>query len=76
MITSKTFDEFVRIIPKLEAIEFLGLTKILCVDLVDEEGHDRDFADLLDDVLNQFEKCGRPQRREILCMLRPLVKGR
>lgn len=73
---SKSFEEFLALISQLEAIEFLGLTKILCVPLQDEEGHDREFAELLDNVLNQFEKCGRPQRREILKALRQSTKGR
>ena len=73
---SRSFEEFLTLVSKLEAIEFLGLTKILCVPLLDDENHERDFADLLDDVLDGFSKCGRPQRREILRALRAAVKGR
>ena len=72
---SKSFEEFLMLVSKLNAVEFLGLTKILCVPLVDEE-RDRDFADLLDDVLDHFEKCGRPQRREILRALRAATKNK
>lgn len=71
---SKMLEEFFNLLPKLNAIEFLGLTKILCVPLVDEEENDRDFADLLDDVLTKFEKCGRSQKREILRALRSVAK--
>lgn len=51
---SKSFEEFLMLVSKLNAVEFLGLTKILCVPLLDGE-RDRDFADLLDDVLDRFE---------------------
>lgn len=72
---SKSFEEFLTLVSKLNAVEFLGLTKILCVPLLDGE-RDRDFADLLDDVLDHFEKCGRPQRREILRALRAATKNK
>lgn len=73
--SSKSFEEFLMLISKLNAIEFFGLTKILCVPLLDGE-HNRDFADLLDDVLDRFEKCGRSQRREILRALRAATKNK
>ena len=37
-VSPKTFTLFINEISKLEAIEFIGLAKILCVPILDEKG--------------------------------------
>lgn len=68
--SSKNFQEFIVEVSKLEAIEFLGLTKIFKISLVDEGGNPRDFELLLSDVLDGYLKIGRKQRRELLKVLK------
>ena len=68
--SSKNFQEFIIEVSKLEAIEFLGLTKIFKISLVDEGGNPREFELLLSDVLDGYLKIGRKQRRELLKVLK------
>lgn len=68
--SSKNFQEFIVEVSKLEAIEFLGLTKIFKISLVDEGGNPRDFELLLSEVLDGYLKIGRKQRRELLKVLK------
>lgn len=68
--SSKNFQEFIIEVSKLEAIEFLGLTKIFKISLVDEGGNPRDFELLLSEVLDGYLKIGRKQRRELLKVLK------
>lgn len=68
--SSKNFQEFIVEVSKLEAIEFLGLTKIFKISLVDEGGNPREFELLLSDVLDGYLKIGRKQRRELLKVLK------
>ena len=68
--SSKNFQEFIVEVSKLEAIEFLGLTKIFKISLVDGGGNPREFELLLSDVLDGYLKIGRKQRRELLKVLK------
>jgi hypothetical protein len=65
-----------KLIPKLDAVQFIGLARILKVKLVEEKNPNgetaadryqaRDFTDLFDDVLRNFSLSTRARRREIL----------
>ena len=68
--SKKNFQEFITEVSKLEAIEFLGLTKIFKVPLIKENNEPRPFEELLSDVLDGYLKIGRKQRREILKVLK------
>ena len=70
----KEIDNFINTIAKLEPVEFMGLARVLKVPLFTGEGETReprDFTDVFGDVLENFSKCERVRRREIL----KLVKG-
>lgn len=64
-------DEFINLIKYLEPVEFIGLARILCVDIINKEDKTaRDFYDVLNDMVNKFNTLARKQRREILSVLR------
>lgn len=73
---AKNTQKLVKMIPLLEEIEFIGLMKILGVELLDEEGVERDFADLLEEGLRNFDALPRVNRRELLGIVKSATKGK
>lgn len=81
----KSTDKLLILIPKLDAVEFAGLARVLKVKLLDEVNPEadtpaekfiaRDFNDVLADVLKNFELSPRARRREILQLLKTAQKG-
>lgn len=68
-------NELIELITKLEPVEFIGLARVLCVDIINEEDKTtRDFYDILNDIVNKFNTVARKQRREILSVLRRVKK--
>ena len=68
-------NELIELITKLEPVEFIGLARVLCVDIIDKEDKTtRDFYDVLNDIVNKFNTLARKQRREILSVLRRVKK--
>ena len=68
-------NELIELITKLEPVEFIGLARILCVDIINEEDKTtRDFYDILNDIIDKFNTLARKQRREILSVLRRVKK--
>ena len=68
-------NELIELITKLEPVEFIGLARILCIDIINEEDKTtRDFYDVLNDIVNKFNTLSRKQRREILSVLRRVKK--
>ena len=68
-------NELIELIIKLEPVEFIGLARVLCVDIINKEDKTtRDFYDVLNDILNKFNTLARKQRREILSVLRRVKK--
>ena len=80
-LTEKFFDY----IPKLNAVEFTGLARLLKVQLLDEVNPTaeqtkdryapRSFTDVLNDMLKAFEKCDRKRRKEIIKLLKAASKA-
>ena len=76
----KQNSKLLELITKLEVTEFIGLAKILKVQLVEEinpgaaepsERYSaRDFTDVLGDILHNFDAAPRARRREILQILK------
>lgn len=76
----KQNNKLLELITKLEVTEFIGLAKILKVQLVEEINPSaaepseryaaRDFVYVLGDVLYAFDKAPRARRREILQILK------
>ena len=68
-------NELIELITELEPVEFIGLARVLCVDIINEEDKTtRDFYDVLNDIVNKFNTLARKQRREILSILRRVKK--
>ena len=68
-------NELIELIIKLEPVEFIGLARVLCVDIINKEDKTtRDFYDVLNDIVNKFNTLARKQRREILSVLRRIKK--
>ena len=68
-------NELIELIIKLEPAEFIGLARVLCVDIINKEDKTtRDFYDVLNDIVNKFNTLARKQRREILSVLRRVKK--
>lgn len=70
---SKVSGEFLSLLQQLEAIEFIGISKLLGVKLLDGE-KPRDFFLLLHDCLERFEGLSRKKRKEILKILKEAKK--
>lgn len=78
-------DKLLKLIPKLDVIQFTALARILKVELVHEvnpEAEDkteryaaRDFNEVLADVLRNFELTSRARRREIIQILSAAVRA-
>lgn len=68
-------NELIELIIKLEPVEFIGLARVLCVDIINKEDKTtRDFYNVLNDIVNKFNTLARKQRREILSVLRRVKK--
>ena len=68
-------NELIELITELEPVEFIGLARVLCVDIINEEDKTtRDFYDMLNDIIDKFNTLARKQRREILSVLRRVKK--
>ena len=63
--------KFIEEISKIKEPEvFLGIAKILGVDLVDAEGTERGFEDICIDVIQNYSELNRSQKRELLSILK------
>lgn len=70
MVKFKTLNEKLMLeISKLDAVTFLGLCKLLGVSIVKEK-EPKQFADLLEEVMQRFDVLGRPMKKEILGVVR------
>lgn len=68
-------NELIELITELEPVEFIGLARVLCIDIINEENKTtRDFYDILNDIIDKFNTLARKQRREILSVLRRVKK--
>ena len=68
-------NELVELITKLEPVEFIGLARVLCIDIINKEDKTaRDFYEVLNDIVDKFNTLARKQRREILSVLRRVKK--
>ena len=72
----KKTQKLLELLPKLDAVQFAGLARVLKVKLLDEVNPDaadpkeryaaRSFNGVLEDMLKNFESSNRARRREIL----------
>lgn len=83
-MSKKQTEKLFNIIPKLDAVEFVGLARILKVQLMEETNPDaeemkdkytpRAFSDVLEELLINFEAQSRERRREIISILKEATK--
>lgn len=60
---------FLEDIAKLEAVEFIGLAKLLGVELLEGEEL-RPMGDIVEDIMAKFSKLNRKKRRELKQIVR------
>lgn len=76
----KPIEQLIILIPKLEAVEFMGLARVLKVKLIEEADitaekledkyKPREFNDVFSDILEEFNKLNRARKREILKLVK------
>lgn len=69
----RKFQEFVELITKLEPVEYCGLCKVMCVNMIGENGEPLPFDETLEAVLDKFLKLKKKPKNEILEMLRAIA---
>ena len=74
MTSDKAALKFVNALLQLNPVEFLGVSKILCVPVVDSEKEPRQFDEILSDLIDNFIKLNRRNRRELLSILKESAK--
>lgn len=82
----KNSEKLMDLIPRLSAVEFAGLARVLKVRLMDEVNPEaeeikdrfapRKFTEVLEDIFINFEKLDRTRRREILTLVKKATKAR
>ena len=75
-ISSKTFLSFIEEVSKLSEVEFVGLSKILCVPILDKDKNERPFEEILSDMMDKFLMIKRGKRKEILNMIKDVNRAR
>ena len=71
-------EKFILEVSKLEPIEFFGLTKIFNINLVEEDDKKtpRKFEIVLSEILDNYIRLSRKQRRTILKMIKSANLGK
>ena len=68
-------NKLIELITELEPVEFIGLARVLCIDIINKEAKTaRDFYEVLNDIVDKFNTLARKQRKEILSILRRVKK--
>ena len=75
-VSSKTFLSFIEEVSKLSEVEFVGLSKILCVPILDKDKNERPFEEILSDMMYKFLMIKRGKRKEILNMIKDVNRTR
>lgn len=80
----KANDTLMKLLPKLEITEFIGLARILKVKLIEEVNPDaaeakdryqpRQFSDVFADMMEAFDSAPRARKREIIQLVKAATK--
>lgn len=70
----KSFEKFQRQLLKLEPVEFLGVARILGVDLMGEDKEPLPFEEVFAAIVTKYGQLSRRQRRNLDRILRPIDK--
>ena len=77
MIVKKyTVENLVKEISKLQMEEFIGVCKILGVELVDEDGTPKDAVGIFEEVINKLDELSRRKRKNLMKLLRAANEDR
>ena len=73
--SEKEFQNFVNYTSKLEAMEFMGLVRMLNVDIFknDKEKTPRSFEEILSEVMDKFIQASPMQRKNIMKILKAAI---
>jgi len=67
--------EFAELLVKCDLTTFLAMSKILCVPFKVQGAEDlRPFEELWSEVIDKFNSVGRSQKRQIIRLLKKVVK--
>ena len=66
--------QFMREVAKLEFTEFLGVARILKVKLTNEDGSGKEFVDVFEELIKNFNDSSRSRRRELLNIIKSITK--
>lgn len=79
----KQLEEFARLLAQFDAPSFMGLAKVLCVYVFDNNKLDdsgkpmpREAEEIIKDCILAFGKLNRKKRREIIQIMRRVVKNK
>lgn len=76
MAKTNKVEELLCYIMRLDPVEFIGMSKILCAATCTEDGQPRDAAEIMTDMVENFINANRRTRKDILKMLKQVTKGR
>lgn len=73
--SEREFQNFVNYTSKLEAMEFMGLVRMLNVDIFknDKEKTPRSFEEIFSEVMDKFIQASPMQRKNIIKILKAAV---
>ena len=74
--SEREFQNFVNYTSKLEAMEFMGLVRMLNVDIFkdDKEKTPRSFEEIFSEVMDKFIQASPMQRKNIMKILKAAVR--
>ena len=70
----KRTKEFIYMIPKLNAVEFIGICNLFKVKILTDGAEPRDFSELLEDCIDTYNTLNSKKQKEILKLLKQLKK--
>ena len=77
MIVKKyTVENLVKEISKLQMEEFIGVCKILGVELVEEDGTPKDAVKIFEEVIEKLDELNRRKRKNLMKLLRAANEDR
>ena len=74
--SEREFQNFISYVSKLEAMEFMGLVRMLNVDIFknDKEKTPRSFEEIFSEIMDKFIQASPMQRKNIMKILKAAVQ--
>ena len=74
--SEKELHDFLQIVSKLEAIEFMGLVRIFNIEILknDKDRTPRNFEEIFSDIIDSFVAASPRQRKNIMKILKAAVQ--